>query len=70
MREIYEERQRILVEEVRKNLKGRLEVAPAEAGMHPADPRLAIAWPLPADHLSPRDAGQPLLTEEFEGVRL
>ncbi|HJR06860.1 MAG TPA: PLP-dependent aminotransferase family protein [Pyrinomonadaceae bacterium] len=34
MRGIYEERQRILVEEVRKNLKGRLEVAPAEAGMH------------------------------------
>jgi GntR family transcriptional regulator/MocR family aminotransferase len=34
MRGIYEERQRILVEEVRRNLKGRLEVAPAEAGMH------------------------------------
>ncbi|HLL15770.1 MAG TPA: PLP-dependent aminotransferase family protein [Pyrinomonadaceae bacterium] len=34
MRGIYEKRQQILVEEVRKNLKGRLEVAPAEAGMH------------------------------------
>ena len=34
MRGIYEERQQILVEEVRKNLKGMLEVAPAEAGMH------------------------------------
>ncbi|HVF87570.1 MAG TPA: PLP-dependent aminotransferase family protein [Pyrinomonadaceae bacterium] len=34
MRGIYEERQQILVEEVRKNLKGLLEVAPAEAGMH------------------------------------
>jgi GntR family transcriptional regulator/MocR family aminotransferase len=34
MRGIYEERQRILVEEVRKNLKGMLEVAHAEAGMH------------------------------------
>ena len=34
MRGIYEERQQILVEEVRKNLKGRLEVAPAQAGMH------------------------------------
>jgi GntR family transcriptional regulator/MocR family aminotransferase len=34
MRGIYEERQQILVEEVRKNLKGRLEAAPAEAGMH------------------------------------
>jgi GntR family transcriptional regulator/MocR family aminotransferase len=34
MRGIYEERQQFLVEEVRKNLKGVLEVAPAEAGMH------------------------------------
>jgi GntR family transcriptional regulator/MocR family aminotransferase len=34
MRGIYEERQHILVEEVRKSLEGRLEVAPAEAGMH------------------------------------
>jgi GntR family transcriptional regulator / MocR family aminotransferase len=34
MRGIYEERQRILVEEARMNLKGVLEVAPAEAGMH------------------------------------
>jgi GntR family transcriptional regulator/MocR family aminotransferase len=34
MRGIYEERQHILVEEVRKNLEGILEVAPAEAGMH------------------------------------
>jgi GntR family transcriptional regulator/MocR family aminotransferase len=34
MRGIYEARQQILIEEVRKNLKGRLEVAPAEAGMH------------------------------------
>lgn len=34
MRALYEERQQILVEEARKNLKGMLEVAPAEAGMH------------------------------------
>ncbi|HEX8457034.1 MAG TPA: PLP-dependent aminotransferase family protein [Pyrinomonadaceae bacterium] len=34
MRGIYEERQRILVEEVEKNLKGMLDAAPAEAGMH------------------------------------
>jgi GntR family transcriptional regulator/MocR family aminotransferase len=34
MRGIYEERQQILVEEVRKNLQGKLEVTPAEAGMH------------------------------------
>jgi GntR family transcriptional regulator/MocR family aminotransferase len=34
MRGIYEDRQQILVEEARMNLKGMLEVAPAEAGMH------------------------------------
>ena len=34
MRGMYEERQQTLVEEARKNLKGRLEVAPAKAGMH------------------------------------
>lgn len=34
MRGIYEERQQILVAEVLKHLKGMLEVAPAEAGMH------------------------------------
>ena len=34
MRGIYKERQQILVEEVRKNLKGMLEAAPAAAGMH------------------------------------
>lgn len=46
----------------------------AEAGLNPLDPRLAIAWPLPPAGLSPRDAGQPWLSdeqgEEFEGVRL
>ena len=42
----------------------------AEAGLHPLDPQLAIAWPLPARQLSPRDAGQRWITEEFEGVRL
>lgn len=33
----------------------------AEAGLHPQDPRLAIAWPLPVQHLSTRDAHHPLL---------
>ncbi|MDP3227029.1 MAG: dTDP-4-dehydrorhamnose 3,5-epimerase family protein [Acidovorax sp.] len=42
----------------------------AEAGLHPLDPRLAIGWPLSAGAMSPRDAGQPWMTEEFEGVRL
>lgn len=44
--------------------------APAEAGIHPADARLAIAWPLPLTGLSPRDAGHPLLTPDFPGVTL
>lgn len=41
----------------------------AEAGVHPQDPRLAIDWPLPVIALSARDAGQPLLGPDFEGVR-
>ena len=44
--------------------------AEAEAGIHPLDPRLAIAWPLPVEQLSPRDAGQTWLAPDFEGVRL
>lgn len=42
----------------------------AEAGIHPVDPRLAIAWPLPVGSLSPRDAGQAFLAPNFEGVHL
>lgn len=34
------------------------------------DPRLAIAWPLPATQLSPRDAAHPLLTSSFRGLSL
>ena len=41
-----------------------------EAGLHPADPRLAVAWPLPVLGLSPRDAGRPMIDAQFEGVRL
>jgi dTDP-4-dehydrorhamnose 3,5-epimerase len=45
--------------------------APAhEAGLHPQDPRIAVAWPLPVQGLSPRDAGHAMTTTEFEGVRL
>jgi len=40
----------------------------AEGGVHPQDPRLAIAWPLPLYGLSPRDAGHPFLTEAFQGI--
>ncbi len=42
----------------------------AEAGLHPLDARLGIAWPLPVQNLSPRDAGHPSITADFEGVRL
>lgn len=42
----------------------------AEAGLHPLDARLAIAWPLPVQGLSARDAGHPPIDETFEGVRL
>lgn len=40
----------------------------AERGLHPQDPRLSIAWPLPVEHLSERDASQPLLAPEFDGI--
>jgi dTDP-4-dehydrorhamnose 3,5-epimerase len=39
----------------------------AEGGLHPEDPRLAIAWPLPIAELSARDAGHPRLTPAFAG---
>ncbi|MBM7059574.1 dTDP-4-dehydrorhamnose 3,5-epimerase family protein [Pseudomonas sp. UL073] len=41
-----------------------------EAGLSVHDPRLAIAWPLPIENLSPRDASHPLLSDQFQGVRL
>jgi dTDP-4-dehydrorhamnose 3,5-epimerase len=40
----------------------------AERGVHPLDPRIAIKWPLPAGHLSERDASHPALTPEFDGI--
>ncbi len=40
----------------------------AEGGVHPLDPRLAIAWPLPPCGLSPRDGGFPMLDDRFSGV--
>lgn len=42
----------------------------AEAGLHPLDPRLSIGWPLPALGLSPRDAAQVPIADDFEGVHL
>jgi dTDP-4-dehydrorhamnose 3,5-epimerase len=41
----------------------------AEVGLHPQDPRLAIAWPLPIGQLSPRDASHPMLND-YKGERL
>jgi dTDP-4-dehydrorhamnose 3,5-epimerase len=42
--------------------------AGAQAGLNPGDPRLAIGWPLPIAELSARDAAQPLIEPQFEGV--
>lgn len=42
----------------------------ADAGVHPLDPRLAIAWPLPIREMSTKDSQRSLLTEDFAGVPL
>lgn len=41
-----------------------------EGGLSVSYPRLAIAWPLPVNNLSVRNASDPLLDERFAGVRL
>lgn len=38
----------------------------AEGGLNPLDPRLAIAWPLPAGHMSERDRAHPFIEPGFE----
>lgn len=43
---------------------------PSEGGLRHDDPRLAIAWPLPPQDLSPRDLSHPLLDADFTGVAL
>lgn len=45
-----------------------LHHAEAEGGLHPEDPALAIAWPLPVTGLSPRDRTHPFVTSDFTGV--
>jgi dTDP-4-dehydrorhamnose 3,5-epimerase len=39
-----------------------------ERGIHPLDPRVEIAWPLPVGRLSERDATHPPVGAEFEGI--
>ncbi len=40
----------------------------AEGGLHPIDPALAIAWPLPVMGISPRDKSHASLGNHFKGV--
>jgi len=42
----------------------------AEGALNPADPRLAIAWPLEITEMSDRDRGHPMLAAQFEGIDL
>ena len=42
----------------------------ADAGIYALDPRLAIAWPLPAKCMSERDRSPPHIAPRFEGVHL
>lgn len=42
----------------------------AEAGIHSRDPALSIAWPLPVEELSVRDAQLPVLGHGFAGIAL
>lgn len=42
----------------------------AEGALNPADPRLAIGWPLPVANLSERDETQPFLDRNFQGIDL
>ena len=44
--------------------------AQAEAGLHPLDERLGIAWPLPVALLSERDGRHPPVDGRFEGLHL
>ncbi len=39
-----------------------------ERGLRFDEPKLGINWELPVTVLSPRDAGHPLLDDEFEGI--
>ncbi len=43
-------------------------VSESESGLHPLEPRLAIAWPLPVAEMSARDAAHAPLPSDFEGL--
>jgi dTDP-4-dehydrorhamnose 3,5-epimerase len=42
----------------------------AEGGLNSQDPKIDIHWPEAVFELSPRDAGHPLVTEDFAGVAI
>lgn len=42
----------------------------AEGAVNPADPRLAIRWPLAIADMSDRDRIHPMLSDEFDGLDL
>lgn len=42
----------------------------AEGALNMADPRLNIAWPLPANDLSERDRNHPFISQNFQGIVL
>lgn len=42
----------------------------AEGGIRHDDPRLRITWPLPVTDISARDAGHPLISSDFQGIRV
>jgi dTDP-4-dehydrorhamnose 3,5-epimerase len=44
--------------------------AEAEDGLNPADPELAIAWPLEITELSGRDTQHPMIGQTFAGLAL
>jgi dTDP-4-dehydrorhamnose 3,5-epimerase len=40
----------------------------AERGLHPLDPRVGVAWPMPVEHLSARDQNHPFVDAGFTGI--
>ena len=49
---------------------GAAYAADAEGGIHPADPKIGIRWPLPIGEMSVRDRGHPAVTDDFKGLTL